>query len=139
MARMEAAAAVADAALEACLPLLGERPTEAALALELDSAMRRLGAEGAAFETIVAAGPNSARPHHRPGPAVVAEGDLVVLDFGATVDGYRSDMTRTVCVGDAESPPSACSTRWSGRPRPPAGPPSSPTWRPRTSTPPPAG
>jgi Xaa-Pro aminopeptidase len=99
VARMEAAAAIADAALHASLALLAERPTEAAFALELDAAMRRLGSEGAAFETIVASGPNSARPHHRPGERTVVEGDLVVVDFGATVDGYRSDMTRTVCVG----------------------------------------
>jgi Xaa-Pro aminopeptidase len=99
VARMEAAAAIADAALHASLARLAERPTEAAFALELDSAMRHLGSEGPAFETIVASGPHSARPHHRPGGRTVTEGDLVVVDFGATVDGYRSDMTRTVCLG----------------------------------------
>jgi Xaa-Pro aminopeptidase len=99
VARIEAAATVADAALDRCLPLLAERPTEAQFALELDAAMRRAGSEAAAFETIVAGGPNSARPHHHPSERVLGEGDLVVLDFGATVDGYRSDMTRTVCLG----------------------------------------
>jgi Xaa-Pro dipeptidase len=63
--------------------------------------MRRGGAESVAFETIVAAGPNSAMPHHRPGPRPVRRGDPVVVDFGATYEGYRSDMTRTFCV-DAE-------------------------------------
>jgi Xaa-Pro aminopeptidase len=63
--------------------------------------MRRQGAEGTAFETIVASGPNAAKPHARPGPRVLAPGDPVVVDFGATFDGYRSDMTRTFCVGGA--------------------------------------
>jgi Xaa-Pro aminopeptidase len=100
VARVEAAAAIADAALTRCLPLLRSGPTEADFALELDTAMRRLGASGPAFETIIAAGPNSAKPHHRPSNRRIAEGDLVVVDFGATVDGYRSDMTRTLCVGE---------------------------------------
>lgn len=99
-ARMEAAAAIADRALGTCLPRLRERPSEAEFALELDVAMRRLGASGPAFETIVASGPNSSRPHHRPGSRPIGPDDLVVVDFGATVDGYRSDMTRTVCVGE---------------------------------------
>ena len=98
--RIEAAAAVADRALEEVLGLLVDGRTEAEVALELDSTMRRLGAQGSAFETIVASGPNGAKPHARPGPRPVGAGELVVIDFGATVDGYRSDMTRTVCVGD---------------------------------------
>ena len=64
--------------------------------------MRRLGASGPSFETIVASGPNAAKPHHRPSDRRIATGDLVVLDFGAKVDGYCSDMTRTVCVGDPD-------------------------------------
>ncbi|MEA3216454.1 MAG: hypothetical protein QOJ19_2610 [Acidimicrobiia bacterium] len=99
-ARMEAAAAIADRALATLLPRLRDRPSEAEFALELDVAMRRLGASGPAFETIVASGANSSRPHHRPGPRPIGPDDLVVVDFGATVDGYRSDMTRTVCVGE---------------------------------------
>jgi Xaa-Pro aminopeptidase len=62
--------------------------------------MRRRGARGVAFETIVASGPNGARPHARPSERRIEEGDLVVVDCGALVDGYRSDMTRTFCVGD---------------------------------------
>jgi Xaa-Pro aminopeptidase len=62
--------------------------------------MRRLGAEAPSFETIVASGPNGAMPHHRAADRRIADGDLVVLDFGALVDGYHSDMTRTVMVGD---------------------------------------
>src|ERR671918_429328 len=100
VARIQAACAMADAALAAVRHRLGEGATEAEVALELEWQMRRLGAEGPFFETIVASGPNAALPHHRAGARRIAEGDLVVLDFGALVDGYHSDMTRTVMVGD---------------------------------------
>ena len=100
VARIEAACAVADAALASVRHRLAEEPTEVEFGLELDLAMRRLGAEGTSFETIVAAGPNGAMPHHRPDARRIVEGDLVVLDFGALVDGYCSDMTRTIMVGE---------------------------------------
>jgi Xaa-Pro aminopeptidase len=100
LARMEAAAAVADAALAALRPSLLDGPTEAEFGLELDTTMRRFGASGPSFETIVASGPNGAMPHARPSTRRIAEGDLVVLDFGAVVDGYCSDMTRTLMVGE---------------------------------------
>ena len=99
VARIEAAAAIADAALEQVRPTLAPGRTEADVAIELDFAMRRLGASGSSFETIVAAGPNAAKPHHRPSRREIQAGELVVIDFGAVVDGYCSDMTRTVCVG----------------------------------------
>jgi Xaa-Pro aminopeptidase len=99
IARMERAAAIADAALYEVLPMLTQDVTEELFALELDTAMRRGGAESVAFDTIVAAGENSAKPHHRPGGRKVRQGDPVVVDFGATYEGYRSDMTRTFCVG----------------------------------------
>lgn len=104
VARVAAAAAVADAALAEVLPSLAHRPTEAQVAAELDHLMRQGGASGSAFDTIVATGANSALPHARPGPTRIEPGDLVVIDFGAIVDGYRSDMTRTVCVGEPRSP-----------------------------------
>ena len=59
------------------------------------------GADGVSFETIVAAGANSAIPHHRPTDAVLAAGDFVKIDFGALVGGYHSDMTRTFVLGPA--------------------------------------
>jgi Xaa-Pro aminopeptidase len=98
IARMERAAAIADAALFEVLPLMSQGVTEEHFALELDTAMRRGGAESTAFDTIVAAGENSAKPHHHPGGRRIAPGDPVVVDFGATFEGYRSDMTRTFCV-----------------------------------------
>jgi Xaa-Pro aminopeptidase len=101
LARMERAAAIADAALFEVLPLMGQGVSEELFTLELDTAMRRGGAESTAFETIVAAGENSAKPHHHPGGRRINQGDPVVVDFGATFEGYRSDMTRTFCV-DAE-------------------------------------
>jgi Xaa-Pro aminopeptidase len=100
VARIEAASAIADAALAAVRPRLAEGLTEAAFGLALDGAMRALGADDVSFETIVASGPNGAKPHHRPARRTIAEGDLVVIDFGALVDGYHSDMTRTVMVGE---------------------------------------
>ena len=98
VARISAAAAVADAALAAVGPTIGAGATEADLAAALDHAMRCRGAEDRAFATIVAGGPNSALPHARPSDRVLASGDLVVCDFGAVVDGYRSDMTRSFRV-----------------------------------------
>jgi Xaa-Pro aminopeptidase len=98
IARVARAAALADAALAKVLADAAPGITEAELALSLDTQMRALGADGVAFQTIVAAGPNAAEPHHRPGDHVIGSGELVVVDFGAEVDGYRSDMTRTVSL-----------------------------------------
>ncbi len=99
IALMARAAAIADAALAEVLPLLASAVTEEELSLALDTAMRRGGAESVAFETIVASGPNSAKPHHSPTDRSMLPGDPVVVDFGATFGGYRSDMTRTFCIG----------------------------------------
>lgn len=100
IARIEAAAGIADLALAEIAPSLLDGPTEAEVALALETAMRRLGADGPAFDTIVASGPSSARPHHRPDHRRLAVGDLVVIDCGARVDGYCSDMTRTFVIGE---------------------------------------
>ena len=100
LARMRAAAAVADQALAQVRAELSGKPTEQDFCHLLDETMRRLGSEEPAFPTIVASGPNGAFPHHRPSNRVIAEGDLVLVDFGGTVDGYRSDMSRTFMVGD---------------------------------------
>ncbi len=73
--------------------------SEAELAAALDYEMIRLGSSGPAFDTIVAGGPNGAKPHAQPGPRLIRAGETLVVDFGATVDGYRSDTTRTWCPG----------------------------------------
>jgi Xaa-Pro aminopeptidase len=73
--------------------------SERAVAGVLETAMRQAGFERPAFDTIVASGPNSALPHYRAGDRVLAAGDLVVLDFGGVLDGYCSDLTRTVAIG----------------------------------------
>jgi Xaa-Pro aminopeptidase len=100
LARIRRAAEIADQALANLKGRLAEGPTELEFGIALDFEMRRLGASGPAFETIVASGPNAAKPHHRPVDRPIGAGELVVLDFGATFDGYRSDMTRTYCVGE---------------------------------------
>lgn len=99
IARIGAAAAVADVALAHVRHRLVDGLTEQQFGLELDTEIRRLGATGNSFETIVGSGPNGAKPHHRPSTRTIVDGDLVVIDFGALVDGYCSDMTRTVMVG----------------------------------------
>lgn len=73
--------------------------TEKQLALEIETTMRRKGAEGPCFETIVAAGPNGALPHAVPTDRPLTKGDVVVIDMGLRLDGYCSDMTRTVVLG----------------------------------------
>jgi Xaa-Pro aminopeptidase len=97
------ACAVADQALAELAAEGALRPgrSELDVGRELDARMLRLGAEAPSFETIVAAGANSAIPHHRPDATVLRDGDFLKLDFGATVDGYHSDMTRTVVLGHA--------------------------------------
>jgi Xaa-Pro aminopeptidase len=75
--------------------------SERDIALAIDWRMRRAGFERAAFDTIVAAGPNAALPHAHPGERILTEGDLVVLDFGGVYDSYCVDLTRTVSVGKA--------------------------------------
>ncbi|WP_219413608.1 aminopeptidase P family protein [Pseudonocardia nigra] len=103
VAALRAACAAADAALADLLAAGGLRPgrTERAVALDLENRMREHGAAGPSFETIVAAGAHSAVPHHRPTETVLEAGGFVKLDFGALVEGYHSDMTRTVVLGRA--------------------------------------
>jgi Xaa-Pro aminopeptidase len=85
---------VADAAFSLVRPGVSER----AIAARIESALREQGFERPAFDTIVASGPNGALPHYRAGDRTLVNGDLVVLDFGGVLDGYCSDLTRTVAV-----------------------------------------
>ncbi len=100
VARIQAACAIADDALAVVAPRLAERPTEREVALWLELEMRDHGASGTSFDTIVASGPNGAKPHARPSDRVIEGGEPVVIDFGCIVEGYCSDMTRTLSVGE---------------------------------------
>ncbi|HKA92626.1 MAG TPA: Xaa-Pro peptidase family protein [Acidimicrobiia bacterium] len=99
-ARIQAACAIADDALGVVAPRLADGPSERDVALWLELEMRDRGATGTSFDTIVASGPNGAKPHARPSGRPIAGGEPVVIDFGCVVDGYCSDMTRTLSVGD---------------------------------------
>jgi Xaa-Pro aminopeptidase len=102
IALLREACAIADRALADLIGAGGLRPgrTEREVGRDLDSRMLDHGAYAPSFETIVAAGPDSAVPHHRPTDRVLERGDLVKLDFGAEYGGYHSDMTRTVVLGE---------------------------------------
>jgi Xaa-Pro aminopeptidase len=105
VAALRDACAAADRALADLVAAGGLRPgrTELEVARDLENRMLEHGSTGPSFDSIVAAGANSAIPHHRPTSAVLAAGDFVKLDFGATVDGYHSDMTRTFVLGEPAS------------------------------------
>ena len=103
IAAVERAQALTDAAF---IYVSNERMqpgmTENEVAWELERFIREHGGEGLAFDTIIAAGANSARPHHRAGETRIKAGEPIVMDFGAKVDGYCADMTRTVCLGEQD-------------------------------------
>lgn len=101
VAKIKQAIAVADEAFEHVLGALAPGRTEKEIALELEIRMRRSGAEDVSFEPIVGSGPLSAHIHHSPSDREFQKGDLILMDFGALVDGYHSDMTRTVVLGPA--------------------------------------
>jgi Xaa-Pro aminopeptidase len=98
--RIAAACAVADRALAALLPEIRPGVTEHELALRLEWLMRAGGAECLAFDVACLAGPEAALPHGSPGPRPVLDHAVLLFDFGAQVGGYRSDMTRTLFVGE---------------------------------------
>lgn len=94
----EAAARLAPV-VDAAVSAVTAGVTERAVAGVIEASLRDAGFDRPAFDTIVASGPNSALPHYRAGNRVLAQGDLVVLDFGGVLGGYCSDLTRTVAVG----------------------------------------
>ena len=98
--RIAAACAVADRALAVLLPEIRPGATEADLALRLEWLIRTGGAEALAFEVACLSGPEAALPHGAPGDRPVLDGSVLLFDFGAQVAGYRSDMTRTLFVGE---------------------------------------
>lgn len=97
--KIEAAQQITDAAFEHILPFIKEGSTERDLALEIEFFMRKNGAENVAFDLIVAAGKNGSQCHAVPSLNTVQKGDFVTMDTGAMLDGYHSDMTRTVALG----------------------------------------
>jgi Xaa-Pro aminopeptidase len=101
VARLEAACAITAETLSwAAERLLVPGRTEREVARAFEHELLARGADGIAFPTIVAGGPNGAAAHHEPGDRPLADGDLVTIDGGAELDGYRADMTRTLPVGD---------------------------------------
>jgi len=98
--RIGAACAVADRALAGLLPAIRPGVTETALALDLEWRIRTGGGEALAFDVACLGGPEAALPHGAPGDRPVRSGAVLLFDFGAQVAGYRSDMTRTLFVGE---------------------------------------
>ncbi|NCB04092.1 MAG: aminopeptidase P family protein [Clostridia bacterium] len=96
-----AAQRIAERAFDEVLGLVAPGKTESELAAELEYRMRRHGAQGLAFSTIFVSGANSSLPHGVPGDKKLQRGDFVTVDFGARVNGYCSDMTRTFAIGEA--------------------------------------
>jgi Xaa-Pro aminopeptidase len=101
--KVRAAARLADAALTEVLDAGIVGKTEQQVALDLEFAMRRRGAQSASFDPIVAAGEHGALPHAKPRDVPIPEGTLVVIDWGAMLDGYASDCTRTVATGEIDA------------------------------------
>lgn len=100
---LERAIAISDEALSLVSPNIKAGITERQVAWDIEKAMRELGAESVAFDIIVAAGQNGALPHHRPDDTLIRTGDSVVVDIGATYGGYRSDLSRTFCIGPPDN------------------------------------
>ena len=96
---MQKAQDIAEAALTELLPLVKPGVAERDLANELEYRMRKLGADGISFDTIVVSGVNSSKPHGVPGEKLIEAGDFVTIDFGAIYRHYHSDCTRTFAVG----------------------------------------
>ena len=101
LAMMRRAVRIAEEGLEATLPVIRAGVSEKAIAAELFIQLMRAGAEGALpFSPIVAAGPNGANPHATPSERPLADGDLLIIDWGASYGGYAADLTRTFVVGE---------------------------------------
>ena len=96
------AVALADAAFTHIVGFIEPGMTEREVVWELEVYMRTHGAEKVAFDLIVGAGPNGAMPHHRVSERVIGTGEPIVMDLGAQVAGYHSDLTRTICLGQPD-------------------------------------
>lgn len=94
---------IAENAFNHILSFISTEKTEKEVAIELDYFMLKNGADALSFETIAVSGKNSSKPHGVPSDKKIEKGDFITLDFGAVVDFYHSDMTRTVAVGEVSS------------------------------------
>jgi Xaa-Pro aminopeptidase len=99
---MRRALALTEGVLRQIAADLAPGLTEGQVAWEIEKRLREGGAEGVAFPPIVAAGPNSARPHHQPGDYPLKAGEPIIIDIGARVEGYCADLTRTFIIGPAD-------------------------------------
>lgn len=97
--KMLRAQRIAEEGFKNILPLIKPGVRERDIALELDYQMKKAGAQGISFDTIVVTGVNSSKPHGVPGNTEIKNGDFVTIDFGAVYEGYHSDTTRTLAVG----------------------------------------
>ena len=102
LAHLQKAIDASDKAMEQVCPAIEGGMTEREVAWRMEAAMRQFGADKISFDTIVAAGPNGAMVHHRPTDRVIQAGEPIVIDMGAQVGGYCSDITRTVVVGEPD-------------------------------------
>ena len=102
LATLQKAIDASDAAMQAVCPTVQEGMTEKEVAWRMEVAMRDFGADGISFDTIVAAGPNGAMAHHQPSDQPIRSGEPIVIDMGAQVGGYCSDITRTIVVGEPD-------------------------------------
>ena len=93
---------ISDRAFDTVAPGICPGKTEKQVAWELEKAMREFGADAISFDIIVGSGPNGARPHHRAGNRQIKEGDPIVIDMGANYEGYCSDLSRTIFVGEPD-------------------------------------
>jgi len=100
---MDKAAEIADAAFTKIIEECRAGMTEHEVAAKIIYELRRLGADGVAFEPVVGSGPNSALPHYRSGDRKLQRGDFVVLDYGCLYRGYNSDITRTIVIGTCDA------------------------------------
>ena len=102
LAMLQSVIDISDKAMETVIPTLQAGQTEREIAWMMEKAMREFGADSLSFDTIVAGGPNGAMPHHRAGDRPVREGEPIVIDMGAKLNGYCSDITRTACIGQPD-------------------------------------
>ncbi|ALS34815.1 Xaa-Pro dipeptidase [Pseudoalteromonas translucida KMM 520] len=103
LTQLKAAAAIADNALAQTLPYFKAGVSERDLVLELEYRMQKLGSEGMSFATILMFGERTSLPHGNPSARQLKHGDFITLDFGAVINGYRSDMTRSYVLGEASA------------------------------------